>query len=290
MPAMTRGPLPSSVYWRRRLIAITVVLVIVAVALKVFGHGGGTAPKAAPTANLTHPQSSPASPSVTPDPTPDPTVGSTPTAAPTPSGTPTPTAPPIPSGPCAASDVTVVPSVTGAAAGTPVPVVLTLQTAKTPACTWQVSHKTVQVKITSASGAAVWSTVQCPKAVPTSDVVVYRDTPTTVEVDWSARRADDDCSTHTAWSKPGDYQVTAVALGGEPSQAAFALGQPGSVAPATPASPTTSTTGPATGASAPAGTPAGAATTPGATPTAGGPSSPAQPKKHKHKKKQPIVD
>src|SRR5699024_2456366 len=113
-----------------------------------------------------------------PTPTPDPTAGTTPTVTPAPSETPT--APPTPSGPCPASDVTVLPSVTAAVAGTPVPIVLTLKTAKTPACTWQVSRKTVQVKVASAAGAAVWSTVQCPKAMPTSDVVVYRDTPTTV--------------------------------------------------------------------------------------------------------------
>lgn len=277
MPAMTRGPLPPSVYWRRRLIVITVVLIVVAVALEIFGHGGGTTPQATPTANLTHPQSSPAAPSPTPtpDPTPDPSASAT--LSSTPTVTPTPTAPPTPSGPCAASDVTVTPVVTAAAAGTPVPVVLTLQTAKTPACTWQVSRKTVQVKIASASGAAVWSTVQCPKAVPTSDVVVYRDTPTTVQVDWSARRADQDCSTHTAWSKPGDYRVTAVALGGEPAQAAFTLGQPGSVPPAAPSS--------TPSASTPATTPA-ASVTPTTTPATGASAS-AQPKKHRHRQ---IVD
>jgi hypothetical protein len=278
MPAMTRGPLPPSVYWRRRLIVITVVLVIVAVALEVFGHGGGTTPRATPTANLTHPPSSPAASS--PDPTAGSTTGSTPTdtATPSPTPSPTPTAPPTPSGPCAASDVLVVPSVTTAAAGTPVPIVLTLQTAKAPACTWRVSRKTVQVKVTSASGAAVWSTVQCPKAVPASEVVVYRDTPTTVQVDWSARRADDVCSTHTAWSRPGDYQVTAVALGGEPARAAFTLGQPGSVSPAAPStSPTATPSAPTSGATAPSGT----AGTPGA-------SASAQPTKHA--KKHQIVD
>lgn len=284
MPAMTRGPLPSSVYWRRRLIVITVLLVIVAVALEVFGHGGGATPQATPTASLTHTPSSPAAPSTTP--TPDPTAGATSTVTPTPSQTPT--APPTPSGPCPASDVTVMPSVTAAVAGTPVSIVLTLQTTKTPACTWQVSRKTVQVKVASAAGTAVWSTVQCPKAVPTSDVVVYRDTPTTVQVDWSARRADDDCSTHTAWSKAGDYQVTAVALGGEPAQAAFTLAQPGSVPPASPSSsPTVTPTAPAAGTTAPASS---TAATPGATATAGSTTSPAQPKKHRHHQKHPIVD
>lgn len=287
MPAMTRGPLPPSVYWRRRLIVVTVVLAIVAVALEVFGHGGGTTPQATPTANLTHPLPSPAAPSLTP--TPDPTVGSTPGQTPsqTPSQMPsqTPAAPPTPSGPCAASDVTVVPSVTAAVAGTPVPVVLTLQTAKAPACTWRISRKTIQVKVTSAAGTAVWSTVQCPKAIPTGDVVVYRDAPTTAQVDWSARRADDDCSTHTAWSKAGDYRVTAVALGGEPTQAAFTLARPGTVRPTARTSSTPSSTPSSTRPATPSGT---AATPGGAAATTGDPDSPAQPTKH-HRKHE-IVD
>jgi Tfp pilus assembly major pilin PilA len=84
----------------------------------------------------------------------------------------------------------------------------------------------MQVKITTAGGSDVWSTVQCRSALPTSDLTLYRDTPTPVTLTWSSRESDDSCSTHTAWAQPGNYQVTGVALGGQPDEAPFALAAP----------------------------------------------------------------
>ena len=99
------------------------------------------------------------------------------------------------------------PSVTNAVAGSDVAVLPTLQTSNTPACTWEVSHRTMQVKITTAGGGDVWSTIQCKSALPDSTVTLYEEQPTPVTATWSSRLADATCSAHTAWAKPGKYQV-----------------------------------------------------------------------------------
>ena len=42
MAAMTRGPLTSSVYWRRRLVVLTVAIVLVWGIAHLLGGGGGS--------------------------------------------------------------------------------------------------------------------------------------------------------------------------------------------------------------------------------------------------------
>ena len=217
MAAMTRGPLPSSVYWRRRLVVLTVAIVLIWGIAHLLGGGGDPKPKAV--ADLSGAVTNP-TPSVTPSPSLTPTPTPTPTPSPTPEPLPTPT------GPCAPSDVSVTPSVTNAVAGSDVAVLLTLQTYNTPACTWQVSRRTMQVKITTAGGAEVWSTIQCKSALPSSTVTLYQEQPTPVTATWSSRLADATCSAHTDWAKPGTYKVTGVALGGEPTDASFELSLP----------------------------------------------------------------
>lgn len=290
MPALTRGPLPASVYWRRRLIVLTAVLVLLWALVHLIGGGGGGTPKATGAVDLTGASSratasASASPSagVSPSDSASDSASASAPVAPSASAsvtetpTPTPTVLPTPTGDCAPSDLSVTPSVTGAAAGSPVAIVLTLATFTTPACTWHVSHKTMQVKVATAKGADVWSTIDCPAALPASDVVVYKDQPTAVTMAWSARRSDTTCSAHTAWSKPGGYSVTGVALGGTPDQTSFTLGAPVTTPPAAPATPTATTSPTAPASSAPAA------------PSTTTPSAPATPKK-KHHKKHRIED
>lgn len=288
MPALTRGPLPPSVYWRRRLILLTVALIVLWLVVHLL-TGGDSTPKAASAAHLADASSSTSpkpsvSPSTSPSTSSSTSPSTSPSAAPSESPsvapiqseapTPSPTVKPTPTGACAPSDLSVTPSVTAAARGSDVPIVLTLQTFTTPACTWHVSPKTMQVKVSTAGGTDIWSTLDCPKALSDSEVVVYKDTPTQVTVTWSSRDSDSTCSTHTAWAKQGTYSVTGVALGGTPDQASFTLGPP--VANPT-AAPTVM----------PTGSPSAAASTqPASPPTT---SAPATPSKKKHQK-QPVAD
>ena len=72
----------------------------------------------------------------------------------------------------------------------------------------------------------IWTTRECPTAIPVQDVVVRREVDTPVTVVWSARRSDETCSRLTAWAYPGWYHVQAAALGGEPTDVQFELVRP----------------------------------------------------------------
>ena len=88
-----------------------------------------------------------------------------------------------PEGICADRDVAVTPD--GAQAGrrrARSRFALELRTIATPACTWQVSPDTLTVKITSGDD-DIWTSQDCPRAVPSEDVVVRNNVGTEVERD-----------------------------------------------------------------------------------------------------------
>jgi hypothetical protein len=141
--------------------------------------------------------------------------------------TPTPTPPPLPepTGPCPDNDVLITPTAPDPVAGRDVMIVLNLQAGVTEACTWQLSADTVTMKITSGPD-DIWSSRECPKVIPTQDVVVRRAVATQVPVVWNSRRSDEYCSDRTAWALPGFYHVAAAALSGEPTDVQFELTAP----------------------------------------------------------------
>lgn len=261
MTGLTRGPLPAEVYWRRRLAFLTGLVLLVLVIAKLI-PGGGHEPKATNVAHVTAPShgssqgSSQASSSATVTPT-------TPTAAATPTLTPTvsPTAPPTPTAVCSDDDISVTPTVTDAQATKPVVITLGITSISTPACLWDVSPSTLQLKITSGSD-RIWSTLDCPDAVPNQRVVVQRDTPTDINIRWNTRRSEQGCPTQTHWADRGFYHVVVAALGGQPQDLQFQLKKPTAAAPTalpsavtTPGA-TTSSTIPAAPETAPVTTPA----------------------------------
>ena len=131
-----------------------------------------------------------------------------------------------PDGPCSDRDITVSPEVKDAVAGRDVTIRLHLRTLESEACTWKVSPRTLTLKITSGHD-DIWSTRQCPRAVPTQEVVVRRDTSTSLDVTWhDAKRSDDSCSPRTEWALPGYYHVEVAALAGEPADEQFELKAP----------------------------------------------------------------
>jgi hypothetical protein len=233
MSAVTRprGPLPSRVYWTRRVLLTVVALALVfGVARLVGGGGGGGAPAARPVA-----ASESATPSVTGTPT-----G---TAFPSGSATPTPTAAtatphrsagsPLaqPTGSCPSGDVVATPTIKRHAyAGHPVVFEVLLTTRQSPACTWTVSAGSLAVKVvqeTSGSSTSpedrIWTTQQCRAAVPRQSVVLRPDTPAAVDVAWNGHRSDADCSLSTSWIETGVYHVVAAAYGSDPVDKSFSL-------------------------------------------------------------------
>jgi hypothetical protein len=132
---------------------------------------------------------------------------------------------PAPEGECVESDVVVTPTIKKAPGGSDVDIALDLRTQESTACTWQVSPESLTVKITSGSD-LIWTSQDCRQDLPTEDVVVRRETGTTVDFTWDARRSDDGCPVHTEWALPGTYHVVAAALAGEPTDVTFELTRP----------------------------------------------------------------
>ena len=270
MPAARRprGPLPARVYWVRRLGVLAVALGLVFGIAHLLGSGaGGSAPGAAsPVGASVAPSSStptPASVTGRPEVLTSPRAmttrgqgghGATASVAPVALAT--------PNGPCAASDVTVTPSINHAYAGGPVVFTLSLTSQVSAACTFVVSSQSVVVRVTSGSD-RIWSTQECSGAVPKQSVVVRRDAPATVSVAWNGQRSDSECSRATPWAQPGYYHVTSAVYGAVPTDAQFRL--------ATPPRPTvTKTPKPSKGADAKTSTaakPSASPTKPSASPT-----------------------
>ncbi|WP_193606663.1 hypothetical protein [Nocardioides lijunqiniae] len=227
-PPLTRGPLPASVYWRRRLVVLSVAAVLVLAFARLLGGGSdGSSDDGAVTPAAAEQSSS--APSGTPSSTPRRTPRPTPTA-------PTTSAAPVlaePEGRCEDSDIRVTPSVTGAVEGSDVVLSLDLRTLTAEACTWRVSPTSLTLRIRSGKD-PIWSSAQCPKAIPVTDVVVRRAAGTVLPVTWKGQRSDEDCSRLAAWADPGFYLVAAAALGGEPTEVQFEMTK--AVPPSTPSS------------------------------------------------------
>lgn len=220
-----RGHLPARVYWVRRTLVLVVALGL------VFGFAqllGGTAdPTDGEPAQVVGAQGDPAQSMQPPRSTAD--------AEPLndskrgkkgrkPKKTKTPLA--VPTGPCRNDEVVVEPKIKDAAyAGSVVQLRLKLTTTGNPACTWTVSPETLVVKITSGDD-RIWSSQDCPDAIPQTDVVARKDVPAKVDMGWRARRSDSGCTPQRDWAKPGFYYVTTAAFGAEPTSVQFELRPP----------------------------------------------------------------
>ncbi|PKH40321.1 hypothetical protein SAMN05192575_110105 [Nocardioides alpinus] len=217
-----RGPLPARVYWTRRLIVLGAPLLLIIVLARVLGgssDGTDAATGTATQAGAAVEETSPA-----------PTAGPTAAVKKGKKGKKkrdVVTAPPEPvlaepSGPCADADIVATPVITSAPGGADIPITINLRTVVTEACTWQASPETLTVTITSGDD-YIWSTRECPVAIPVQDLVVRQAVDTPVVVTWSAKRSDETCSDRTAWAYPGFYYVQAAALGGEATDVQFEL-------------------------------------------------------------------
>lgn len=232
-----RGPLPPSVYWRRRVFVLGTAFALVFIIARWLtagsdGSSGGAdaAEQAGSGVAATETVTAGDEQTGKGTATDDTATGGTPTGGATgptgPTGPTTPTLAP-PQGVCAASDVLVTPSVAaGAVAGRDVVLRLSLQTRTAEACTWEVGPKSLTVRIAQGR-TGVWASQQCPRAVPHQSVVVRRQVATVVQLTWTeARKSTEGCTAGAGWAMPGDFTISAAALGGEPAEAEFSLGKP----------------------------------------------------------------
>ncbi len=227
-----RGPLPARVYWTRRAVVLAVPLLLVVVLARVLG--GSSDGKDATPDQATQAGAKVEASTV-------PTTG--PTAGEEAAGTTgkkgrkgkrkkerQETVPPEPvlaepTGPCADSDIVATPVITSAPGGSAIPIQVNLRTKFAEACTWQASPTTMTVTITSGED-YIWSTRECPAAIPPQDVVIRQAVDAPVVVTWSAKRSDETCSNRTEFAFPGFYHVEAAALGGDGTDVQFELVPP----------------------------------------------------------------
>lgn len=209
--------LPARVYWFRRAMVLGSVFGVIFAVAHLLGGGGGHAGTATPAAaNLGHSTAGANGGPLGPRPL----LGPSSTAT----GTPPAVALAQPNGPCDADEITVTPVVGSPLAGSQVGLTLQLSGVQ-PACTFQVSSKTLVAKVLHGND-RVWSSQQCPSSVPKQSIVVRSAAPTTVQVNWSGRRSDDSCGSGTRWAVPAHYRLVAAVVGSEPAEAAFVLKTP----------------------------------------------------------------
>lgn len=202
-----RGRLPSRVYWVRRALVLGVALLLVFGIGRVLGGTGSDDPGATQ-ANVTSARQAPAS-SVTLGPV-APTRKLGAKAKP----------PLLPaSGDCLDDELSVLPSVAVAYVGKPITIKLALQ-GNQPACNFKVSAESLVVKITSGAD-RIWSSQDCVRSIPKTQVVVRSGQPVEVPVTWSGRRSDEGCTSQPDWALPGFYHVYAAARGSAASDVQF---------------------------------------------------------------------
>lgn len=223
---MTRGPLPARVYWVRRTMVLGTALLLVVGIARLLGGGSDASSDEDLAAQVAAGQSPTDEVSSSLPVTPS-SSGRKP-GKDKPSGQQSSQAPPLatPDGTCSGEDVAVTPKVENAVAGRDVKIVLQLRTLDAEACTWPVSSDALTVSITSGED-DIWTSRDCPRSIPASDVIVRKAVTTNVDIVWrSARRSGEECYLRTEWAMPGWYHVTASALGGEPSDLQFELTTP----------------------------------------------------------------
>ncbi len=222
---------PTRVYWVRRLLALSVlaavVLGVVGLGRALTGLSDGRESQdqaRATSAEATEPPADGGGPAAT--------TGSPGASASAGSGRgggaapKAPSPPPAsPEGPCAEEDVLVTPSVKKAVGGRPITIRLDLTTSESEACWWQVSPATLTMRITSGSD-EIWTSRECPGAIPERAVAVRQDRRRRIRVEWTARRSDEGCTDRTGWALPGFYHVEAAAYAGEPRDAQFEVTAP----------------------------------------------------------------
>jgi hypothetical protein len=238
-----RGPLPPRVYWRRRLVLLAVLVGVVVLVGQLLSGGDETQPvaergPAEPTAPAAKEPANPAREEQAAgdragderaarqraarrrEAAREARAAEPPVSL---SGAASPLA--QPAGPCAVSEVAIVPDVEDTDAGSTVPLRLGLSTSGRQACTFAFGPDTVAVRVTSGDD-LIWETLQCGRAIEEQSVVVRPGWLTYVTVPWTGRRDDEGCALTGDFASPGYYWAEAAAVGGEPQRSQFQLETP----------------------------------------------------------------
>jgi hypothetical protein len=203
-----RGPLPPAVYWRRRLITLGVVVVLLA--LVVRSCGSDTRPAALRQSPSPSPSASRAATGPTgPTGTTRPSATTSPTGSASPSATASasPTGPPKP---CVAADLVLnakADASTYPPGRRPVLTIGIANKGKAP-CTRDVGQPAREIRVTSGND-RVWSSDDCSTGGAAMVVTLQPGAaPMTFSVTWSRKRSAAGCAAGQRDAAPGTYRLT----------------------------------------------------------------------------------
>lgn len=203
---MSQRRLPAEIYWRRRLLALAVVIALVWVALRLTGAMGGSddEPKAAPTTPAPTTAATTKTPVETTDGLVDVTlVGST--------------------RDCDPQEVRVTPTVRpGQLTKAPVDIGLVVSSTSKRPCTLTPAVAD-DIAVISANGTAVWDSTVCKQGLIDKPIALSASWATVATVQWSGRGSGARCNSGEGYASPGTYTLQIGTLGGEPGRTTFKL-------------------------------------------------------------------
>ena len=200
------GPLPAQVYWRRRLLVLGLLVLVLVGALAGLGAAFGGRPPAAPA------------------PAP---AASTGPASPVPRSTPVASARPGPGGsppPCTLSDATVRAATDAGSyrVGDWPRFRLDLRGTGQAPCTADIRPGRLEISVVSGAD-RVWSSAECPLPRPLRPVLVRPGAAAVLQSNWPARRSTPGCRGPVQPARPGTYRLVVQVSGEEVLGSAFRL-------------------------------------------------------------------
>ncbi|MET0447562.1 MAG: hypothetical protein ABW004_04125 [Aeromicrobium sp.] len=222
---MSQRRLPAEIYWRRRLLLLALVILLVWGVLQVTDRGGDDAPAAAATSTT-------ATPAVTPTPavatTPEAMVDGLVDVALTTAAK-----------ACDPERIRITPTVRGGQLTKgPIDIGLVVSSTATEACTLEPDDAEA-IAVISANGTPIWDSTVCKSSLLTQPIAVSPEWATLATVQWTGRGSGSQCTSNEGWATPGKYTIQIGTLGGEPGKTSFTVARrpaaPRTTAPATPA-------------------------------------------------------
>jgi hypothetical protein len=215
------GPLPPSIYWRRRALAGAVCVLAVMLLAWIIGGLVGPADDqpvrgTASSRDLKRPPSSPppsarpAAPSSTSSTTASPAPTSQPTSSPTLSLTSPPPSPPLRSCPDKVIKVAAEPGARSYRVGEHPLLRLTIRNTGEVPCTRDMSRKLRELVITTANGRKrLWSSNDCYAPPGTDQRTLLPAKPLSFSLNWAGRTSSPGCPVTRTTVEPGRYRLTA---------------------------------------------------------------------------------
>jgi hypothetical protein len=215
--ARPRGPMPTRVYWVRRLVLLAVVVVVGWLMIRWIdgGDSGATPPEGETPAAVT--ESDDPTPAVDRDPKKSRDKNR--------SSSVDPVAETFerPSEDCDLTEVLVVPSVAESAyAEEPVRLSLRISSTSSSPCSLGLDAENLLVVISDGDD-TVWDSTQCEDDIPVRDLALQPRWSTLIDLTWSGLHSGRNCASDATPAEPGTYTVEAAMLEGEPSEAEFEL-------------------------------------------------------------------